>query len=74
MLPVRKTRKWNCVYLDLQESFSFDEFTNSFLAAILNTVSGNKSLLKKPQDWLLTLRPVISANPHSRAIELEVDF
>jgi len=66
--------KWNCVYLDLQESFSFNEFTNSLLAAILNAVSGNKSLLKKMQDWLLTLRPIMSANPHSGAIELEVDF
>lgn len=66
--------KWNCVYLDLQESFSFNEFTNSLLAAILNSVSGNKPLLKKMQDWLLTFRPIMSANPHSGAIELEVDF
>jgi AAA+ ATPase superfamily predicted ATPase len=66
--------KWSCVYLDLQESFSFNEFTNSLLASILNAVSGNKPLLKKMQDWLLTLRPVMSANPHSGAIELEVDF
>ena len=66
--------KWNTVYLDLQESFSFNEFTNSLLSAILNSVSGNKPLLKKMQDWLLTLRPVMSANPHSGAIELEVDF
>lgn len=66
--------KWNCVYLDLQESFSFNEFTNSLLAAILNSVAGNKPLLKKMQDWLLTLRPIMSANPHSGAIELEVDF
>lgn len=66
--------KWNCVYLDLQESFRFDEFTNSLLAAIVNAISDNKSLLKKMQDWLLTLRPIMSANPHSGAIELEVDF
>jgi AAA+ ATPase superfamily predicted ATPase len=66
--------KWNCVYLDLQESFTFNEFTNSLLAAIVNAVSGNKSLLKKMQDWILTLRPVMSANPHSGAIELEIDF
>ncbi len=66
--------KWNCVYLDLQESFTFNEFTNSLLAAIINSISGNKSLLKKMQDWLLTLRPIMSANPHSGAIELEVDF
>jgi hypothetical protein len=26
------------------------------------------------QDWLLTLRPVMSANPHSGAMQLEVDF
>lgn len=66
--------KWNCVYLDLQESFSFREFTNSLLAAILNAVSGNKPLFKKMQDWLLTMRPVMSANPHSGAMQLEVDF
>jgi hypothetical protein len=66
--------KWNCVYLDLQESFSFQGFTNALLASILNTISGNKPLLKKMQDWLFTLRPIMSANPHSGAMQLEVDF
>jgi AAA+ ATPase superfamily predicted ATPase len=66
--------KWNCVYLDLQESFSFKEFTNSLLGAILNAVSSNKPLLKKMQDWLWTLRPVMSANPHSGAMQLEIEF
>ncbi|HZY79848.1 MAG TPA: hypothetical protein VFE50_10015, partial [Cyclobacteriaceae bacterium] len=47
---------------------------NSLLAAILNAISGNKPLFKKMQDWLLTMRPVMSANPHSGAMQLEVEF
>lgn len=67
-------KKWNCVYLDVQEAFTFKDFTNSLLAAVLNSVSANNSLLKKFQEWLLTLRPVMSANPHSGSLQLEVDF
>lgn len=67
-------KKWNCVYLDVQEAFSFKDFTNSLLAAVLNAVSANNSLLKKFQEWLLTLRPVMSANPHSGSLQLEIDF
>ncbi|KXK31005.1 MAG: Archaeal ATPase [Bacteroidetes bacterium OLB12] len=67
-------KKWNCVYLDVQESFSFKDFTNSLLEATLNAVSKNKTLLKQFQDWLLMLRPVMSANPHSGSLQLEVDF
>ncbi len=66
--------KWNCIYLDVQGSASFQEFTNAFLAAILNGVSKNKNLLKKFQDWLLAFRPVISSNPHSGQLEIEIDF
>jgi uncharacterized protein len=67
-------KKWNCVYLDVQESFSFKDFTNSLLEAALNAVSKNKTLLKQFQDWVFTLRPVMSANPHSGSLQLEVDF
>lgn len=67
-------KKWNCVYLDVQEAFSFKDFTNSLLEAALNAVSKNKTLLKQFQDWLLMLRPVMSANPHSGSLQLEVDF
>ncbi len=67
-------KKWNCVYLDVQESFSFKDFTNNLLAAALNAVSKNKSLLKQFQDWLLALRPIMSANPHSGSLQLEIDF
>ncbi|MBX2895510.1 MAG: ATP-binding protein [Cyclobacteriaceae bacterium] len=67
-------KKWNCVYLDVQEAFSFKDFTNALLAAVLNAVSKNNSILKKFQDWIFTLRPVMSANPHSGSLQLEIDF
>jgi AAA+ ATPase superfamily predicted ATPase len=67
-------KKWNCIYIDVQESFTFEDFTNALLAAILNTVTNNKPLHKKFQDWLFSLRPVMSANPHSGNLQLEVDF
>lgn len=67
-------KKWNCVYLDVQEAFSFKDFTNALLAAVLNSISKNNSVLKKFQDWILTLRPVMSANPHSGSLQLEIDF
>lgn len=67
-------KKWNCVYLDVQEAFSFKDFTNALLAAVLNSVSKNNSVLKKFQEWILTLRPVMSANPHSGSLQLEIDF
>lgn len=66
--------KWNCIYLDVQESASLAEFSNSFLSAILNGISKNKTLLKRFQDWLLALRPVLSNNPHSGNFEIEIDF
>lgn len=67
-------KKWNCIYLDVQESFSFKDFANSLLEAALNAVSKNKTLLKQFQDWLLMLRPVMSANPHSGNLQLEIEF
>ncbi|MBX2913741.1 MAG: ATP-binding protein [Cyclobacteriaceae bacterium] len=67
-------KKWNCVYLDVQEAFSFKDFTNALLAAVLNAVSKNNSIVKKFQDWIFTLRPVMSANPHSGSLQLEIDF
>ncbi|MEQ1584895.1 MAG: hypothetical protein ABL895_03385 [Cyclobacteriaceae bacterium] len=67
-------KKWNCVYLDVQESFTFKDFTNSLLAAVLNSLSKNKPLLKQFQDWLLTMRPVMSANPHNGNMQLEIEF
>lgn len=67
-------KKWNCVYLDVQEAFSFKDFTNALLSAVLNTVSKNNSILKKFQEWILALRPVMSANPHSGDLQLEIDF
>lgn len=67
-------KKWNCVYLDVQESFSFKDFTNNLLAAVLNAVSKNRSLVKQFQDWIFTLRPVMSANPHSGSLQLEINF
>ncbi len=67
-------KKWNCVYLDVQESFTFKDFTNNLLAAVLNAVSKNRSVLKQFQDWILTMRPVMSANPHSGSLQLEIDF
>lgn len=66
--------KWNCIYLDVQESASFHEFSNTFLGAILNGVSKNNTLFRKFQDWLLALRPVMSSNPHTGKFEIEVDF
>ncbi len=67
-------KKWNCVYLDVQESFTFKDFTNTLLAAVLNALSKNKPLLKQFQDWLLTMRPVMSTNPHNGNMQLEVEF
>jgi len=67
-------KKWNCVYLDVQESFTFKDFTNSLLAAIHNALSKNKPLLKQFQDWLLTMRPVMSANPHTNNLQVEIEF
>lgn len=67
-------KKWNCIYLDVQESFSFKDFANNLLEAALNAVSNNKTLLKQFQDWLLMLRPVMSANPHSGNLQLEIEF
>lgn len=67
-------KKWNCIYLDVQESFSFKDFANNLLEAALNAVSKNKTLLKQFQDWLLMLRPVMSANPHSGNLQLEIEF
>lgn len=66
--------RWNCIYLDVQESTTFKEFTNLFLTAVLNGVKNQKSLFKKIQDWLLSLRPVISTNPHTGNFEVEIDF
>ncbi len=43
-------KKWNCVYLDVQESFTFKDFTNSFLSAVLNALAANKPLFKKFED------------------------
>ncbi len=65
---------WNSIYIDVQGSASFQEFSNAFLAAILNGISKNKPLLRKFQDWLLAFRPVLSSNPHSGQIEIEIDF
>ncbi len=67
-------KKWNCIYLDVQESFSFKDFANSLLESALNAVSKNRTLLKQFQDWLLMLRPVMSANPHSGNLQLEIEF
>jgi len=67
-------KKWNCVYLDVQESFTFKDFTNTLLAAVLNALAKNKSLVKQFQDWLLTMRPVMSANPHNGNMQLEIEF
>lgn len=67
-------KKWNCVYLDVQESFTFKDFTNSFLSAVLNALAANKPLFKKFEDWILAFRPVMSANPHTGSLQLEIDF
>lgn len=66
--------KWNCIYLDVQGSASFQEFSNAFLSAIINGVSKNKTLLRKFQDWILAFRPVLSSNPHTGQFEVEIDF
>jgi len=60
--------------MDVQGSASLQEFSNAFLAAILNGVTKNKPLLRKFQDWLLAFRPVLSSNPHSGQFEIEIDF
>jgi AAA+ ATPase superfamily predicted ATPase len=67
-------KKWNCVYLDVQESFTFKDFTNSFLSAVLNALAANKPLFKKFEGWILAFRPVMSANPHTGSLQLEIDF
>lgn len=67
-------KKWNCVYLDVQESFTFKDFTNSFLSAVLNALAANKPLFKKFEDWILAFRPVMSANPRTGSLQLEIDF
>jgi len=65
---------WNCIYLDVQEAVLFKDFTNLFLASILNGLARNKTLFKKFQDWILALRPVLSTDPHTGSFQLEVDF
>ncbi len=71
---IQMNRDWNAVYDDEQESATFADFTNSFLSAVTNAVARERSLLKKMQDWLLTLRPVLSTNPHTGSVQVEVDF
>lgn len=66
--------RWNCIYLDVQESTSFKNFTNLFLTAVLNGVKTHKSLYKKIQEWILSFRPVLSTNPHTGNFEVEIDF
>jgi AAA+ ATPase superfamily predicted ATPase len=65
---------WNCIYLDVQEAVLFKDFTNLFLASLLNGLTRNKPLFKKFQDWILSLRPVLSTDPHTGSFQLEVDF
>jgi AAA+ ATPase superfamily predicted ATPase len=65
---------WNCIYIDVQEAVLFKDFTNLFLASILNGLTRNKTLFKKFQDWILALRPVLSTDPHTGSFQLEVDF
>ncbi len=65
---------WNCIYLDVQEAILFKDFTNLFLASILNGLAQNRTLFTKFQDWILALRPVFSTDPHTGSFQLEVDF
>ncbi|MBX2944599.1 MAG: AAA family ATPase [Cyclobacteriaceae bacterium] len=66
--------KWSCIYLDVQESSSFKDFTNLFLTSVLNGVKRQKTLFNKVQEWLLSFRPVLSTNPHTGSFEVEIDF
>lgn len=66
--------RWNCIYLDVQESSSFKDFTNLFLTGLLNGAASRKTFFKKAQEWLLSFRPVLSTNPHTGSFEVEIDF
>jgi uncharacterized protein len=66
--------KWNCLYLDVQEATTFREFVNLFLASVLNGIARRQSFLKQFQQWLFSMRPIVSTNPHTGSFEVEVDF
>lgn len=66
--------RWNCIYLDAQETSSFKDFTNLFLSGVLNGLKNRQSLFKKVMEWLLSFRPVLSTNPHTGSFEVEVNF
>jgi uncharacterized protein len=66
--------RWNCIYLDVQESSSFKDFTNLFLSGLLNGVRNRKSFFNKVQEWLMSFRPILSTNPHTGSFEVEIDF
>lgn len=66
--------KWNCIYFDVQEAISLDDFVNGFMSAIFNGIAKRKNVLRKFQDWIFSMRPVISTNPHTGSFEVEIDF
>ena len=66
--------KWNCIYFDMQEAISLSDFVNGFISAILNGIAKKKNAVQKFQDWIFSMRPLITTNPHTGNFEVEIDF